>query len=265
MAGTDKRKQDIVLPDSDDAPAVILVEPQMGENIGFAARAMWNFGLHDLRIVNPRDGWPNEKAEAASSGALAVIQQAKLYDNTRDAVADLGFIMATTARERGQKKSVMTPNHAALEMRALAQKGPKAGLLFGPERSGLNNDDIALCDALIRIPTNPAYASLNLAQAVLLIGYEWFQAGAAARGDEEITVSARIAEDNLARKESVTRLFDHMQDMLEKSGFLHPPEKTPEMMRNLQNMFHRMGMTEQDVSTFRGVIRYLSEMDPDKL
>lgn len=263
MAGTDKRNADILLPDADEAPAVVLVEPQMGENIGFAARAMWNFGLSDLRIVNPRDGWPNDKAIAASSGALHVIENAQVFDTTREAVADLGFLMATTARERGQRKSVMTPRFAAGEIRAAARTGPKPALLFGPERTGLHNDDIALCDALIRVPTNPAYGSINLAQAVLLIGYEWFQIGVDDRGEVEAVVSAREAGERAAKKESVTRLFDHMQDVLEKSGFLHPPEKTPEMMRNLQNMFHRMGMTEQDVSTFRGIIRNLSEMDPD--
>src|SRR5690606_968865 len=157
-------------------PVIILVEPQMGENIGMAARAMANFGLAEMRLVNPRDGWPNEKAEAASAGALHVLAGVRVFGSVEEAVADLNFVFATTARERGQQKRVLGADAAMAETVAQAAGGAGVGVLFGRERTGLDNDAVALADAIITFPVNPAHASLNLAQAVLLVGYEWFKA-----------------------------------------------------------------------------------------
>jgi tRNA/rRNA methyltransferase len=158
------------------APAVILIAPQLGENIGFAARAMANFGLNELRLVAPRDGWPNEKARAAAAGADSIIDGAKVYESLAEAIGDLTFLLATTARPRGMVKPVLTPAGAARELAARGAKGERAGVMFGPERSGLDNDAISLADAIVTAPVNPSFASLSLPQTVLLIGYEWRQA-----------------------------------------------------------------------------------------
>ena len=158
-------------------PTIILVQPQMGENIGACARAMLNCGLTELRLVKPRDGWPNEKAQANASGADLVLDNARLFDTTADAVADLHVVYATTVRTRGMIQQFVTPRVAAEELRAQYAAGHKVGVLFGPERTGLVNDDLTLAEKLITVPLNPSFASLNLAQAVLLIGYEWFQTG----------------------------------------------------------------------------------------
>jgi tRNA/rRNA methyltransferase len=196
MSGTDRsKKSDRVYPGHmkdgrakpGAGPAIILVEPQLGENIGTAARAMLNCGLVDLRLVRPRDGWPNRKAVAAASGADAVIENVRLFDSTAEAVADLSRVYATTARHRGQIKPVVTPRQAATEMRAALGRGEKTGVLFGPERTGLHNDDIPLADTVLQVPLNPAFSSLNLAQAVLLIGYEWFQAGSGVPARQLVT------------------------------------------------------------------------------
>jgi tRNA/rRNA methyltransferase len=158
-------------------PAIILCEPQLGENIGAAARAMANFGLADLRLVSPRDGWPNEKADAMAAGAAYVLQGARVFSSVREAVGDLKFVLATTARDRAVAKPVLTPAAAAARLRRAAAEGVPAGVLFGGERSGLDNDEIALADAIVTVPTDPRFSSLNLGQAVLLLGYEWFRAG----------------------------------------------------------------------------------------
>src|SRR6201996_354334 len=156
-------------------PVIILVEPQLGENIGAAARAMLNCGLTRMRIVRPRDGWPNERAIAAASGADAVIQGAEIFDSTAAAIADLNFVLATTARQRDMVKTILTPEAAAEELHSRAAADQRTGILFGPERTGLMNDDIPLADAIVTIPVNPEFASLNLAQSVLLIGYCWWR------------------------------------------------------------------------------------------
>jgi len=255
MAGTDhtKNEHEPAVP----GPAVILVAPQLGENIGTTARAMLNFGLTDLRIVRPRDGWPNERARAAASGADIVIDGVKLFERTEDAVAGLDYVIATTARARDMVKPIFTPSTAAGHMRRVFAEEGRAGLLFGPERTGLENDDIALADALMMVPVNPAFASLNLAQCVLLMSYEWHKAG-------DATPGARIEyqQTRPAKKEELLGFFEHLEGELDRFGFLKPPEKRPSMIRNLRNMFQRAGLTEQEVRTLRGVVASLTRRYP---
>src|SRR5919106_2435412 len=162
------------------APAIVLVNPQLGENIGFAARAMANFGLTDLRLVVPRDGWPNAKAEATAAGASFVIDRASVYDSVESAIGGLNFVLATTARPREMVKPVLSPEGAAKELRRRAERGESTGVLFGPERSGLDNDTIALADAILTAPVSQAFASLSLPQAVLVVAYEWLKGESAA-------------------------------------------------------------------------------------
>ena len=249
MAGTDSTKPLKV----GAGPAVILVEPQLGENIGMAARAMLNCGLTDLRLVRPRDGWPSEPALSAAAGADRVIAGARLYDTTAAAIADLSLVFAATARERDMTLRIVTPRQAAAEMRAFERTGGRAGVMFGKEAKGLKNDDLALADASIVAPLNPAFRSLNLAQAVFMVGYEWFMAAAAAQPSE----LAMPKETRTANKEELLGLFEHLERELDRSGFLHVKEKQPVMVRNLRNMLQRAGLTEQEVRTFRGVITSL--------
>ena len=233
-------------------PADYSVRPQLAVNIGMCARAMANFGLSDLRLVNPREGWPRtgalkKGAYAAAAGAVHLLEAAKLFDSVEEAVADLNCLYATTARERGQLKPVLTPAEAhAAGGGARSRPARSHGILFGPERTGLDNDDIALADMIITFPVNPAYASLNLAQAVLLCGYEWMKA--AHRGDAQ---PFRPSERSpAAPREMMLSFFDYLEGELERSGFFRPLGKRPVMQRNLRNMFHRMNMTEQDVRSF---------------
>jgi len=246
-------------------PAIILFEPQLGENIGFAARAMANFGLSELRLVAPRDGWPNDKARAAAAGADAVIDGAKLYPSLEAAIADLNFLLAATARPRDMVKPVLTPKRAAAELAKRRGQGDRTGVLFGPERSGLDNDVVALADAIITAPVDPAFASLSLPQAVLLIAYEWLQAdrphpslGRATAHDGPATEGLDLARTRPATRAELIGLFAHLEGELDQAGFLRPPEKRPTMIRAIRNMFHRMGATEQDVRTWRGIVAALS-------
>lgn len=245
MSGTDRSRK-VDLP---PGPAVILVRPQLGENIGMVARAMLNCGLSELRLVRPRDGWPSPKAEAAASGALDLLKSVELFPSTKAAIADLHRVYATTARPRGMIKPIVTPAQAAEELRAELAAGRKAGLLFGPERSGLVNDDIALADAVLSVPLNPAFASLNLAQAVLLIGHAWFLADDA--------TPPRYLETNggvPATKAQLVNFFERLEAALDETGFLFPPEKRPVMVRNLRSMFLRMAPTESEVNTLHGIV-----------
>ena len=234
-------------------PTIILVQPQLGENIGACARAMLNCGLTELRLVKPRDGWPNEKAVAAASGADPVLDGAKLYDTTAEAVADLNVVFATTVRTRGMIQEFVTPRIAATELRAHVDAGHKTGVLFGPERTGLVNDDLTLAEKLITVPLNPAFSSLNLAQAVLLIGYEWFQTGE--------TPPDRVLHTGQTRpatKAELVNFFEHLEGDLDRTGFFTSPEKRPSMVRTLRNALERMQMTEQEVRTFHGVVAALT-------
>ncbi|MBI2586075.1 MAG: RNA methyltransferase [Rhodospirillales bacterium] len=249
MAGTDKTKPMV----AGIGPVVVLVEPQLGENIGMAARAMFDCGLTELRLVRPRDGWPSEAAASAAAGADSVIAGATLFDSAADAVADLALVFATTARDRDMTKRFVTPRQGAAEVRAFAATGGRAGVLFGKEAKGLKNDDLALADACIVAPLNPAFRSLNLAQAVFVVGYEWFMAAADAPASE-----LRIPKETRpANKAELLGLFEHLERELDASGFLRVKEKQPVMVRNLRNMLQRAGLTEQEVRTLRGVITSL--------
>lgn len=232
-------------------PAIILVEPQLGDNIGAAARAMLNCGLMDMRLVRPRDGWPNPRAEAMASGALAVLDQARVFESTADAVAELELVLATTARERDLSRTVLTPRAAADRMDGHIAKGGKAGILFGPERAGLVNDDVILADAVINVPLNPAFSSLNLAQAVLLVGYEWYQT--------DVTVDAETdwGAAPPATVEDREFFFTRLEEEMDGAGFLFPPHLAPTIKRNIRAMFTRTNLTDQEVRTMHGVISAL--------
>jgi tRNA/rRNA methyltransferase len=240
-------------------PAVILVRPQLAVNIGMCARAMANFGLDDLRLVNPREGWPRtgalrKGAYAAAAGAVHLLEGAKLYDTLEEAIGDLNFVWATTARERGQGKRIEPPAVAMQRTAQAIASGERHGVMFGPERTGLENDEIALADALITFPVNPAYASLNLAQAVLLTGYEYFRSSL---GDA--LPFAEADRSPPAPREMILSFFEYFEDALEENGFFKPEGKRPVMQRNLRNIFHRMQMSEQDVRTLRGALVRLVE------
>jgi tRNA/rRNA methyltransferase len=243
------------------APAIILVQPQLGENIGFAARAMANFGLSDLRLVAPRDGWPNEKARAAAAGAAALVDTATVYATVEEAIGDLHLVLASTARPRDMVKRVLAPETAARELAPRAAKAERTGVLFGPERSGLDNDVIALADAIVTAPVNSGFASLSLPQAVLLFGYEWLKAqsvapslGRATRFDGPAKEGVSLPDTRPATRAELIGLFEHLEAELDRAGFLRPAEKRATMVRAVRNMFHRMGVTEQDVCTWRGII-----------
>lgn len=246
-------------------PSMILVRPQLGENIGAAARAMANFALDDLRIIAARDGWPSDVARTFASGANHVIDAAKHYDDIDAGVGDFHYLMATTARRRDLVKPVFSPEAAVQELCARLADGQRCGILFGPERTGLDNDEIALADAVVIAPVNPAFASINLAQAALLIGYEWFKATAAPEALGRQTKTDRLGATGLqlrgsrpAEKHEMQGLMAHLERELDDSGFLRPPEKRPTMVRNLRTMFERMEPTEQEVRTLRGVIASLT-------
>ena len=253
-AGTDKTK-----PPLHGGPAVILVRPQLAVNIGMCARAMANFGLDDLRLVNPRQGWPRTDeyrgvAYSAAAGATGFLDSARVFPSVEAAVADLNFVYATTARERGQMKAVLTPSGAMIA--SIVAGGEKRGVLFGPERTGLDNDEVAIADAIITFPSNPAYASLNLAQAVLICGYEWFKA---AHGGRPPPPTIPRPASPPAQREMLLAFFDYLEGRLEESGFFRPVTKKPGMRRNLRNIFHRMELTQQDVRTLWGAVVRLVE------
>ncbi len=249
MAGTDRSRG--VAGTDRPAPAIILVEPQLGENIGAAARAMLNCGLMDLRLVRPRDGWPNPRAEAMASGAMAVLDRARVFETTADAVAELDLVLATTARERDLAKRVLTPRSAAKRLAGHIGAGGKAGILFGAERAGLVNDDVVLADAVINVPLNPAFSSLNLAQAVLLVGYEWYQT------DIDAEPESAWGGAPPATVEEREFFFRRLEEEMERSGFLFPNHLAPTIKRNIRTMFSRAQLTDQEVRTLHGVISAL--------
>ncbi len=248
MAGTNRTRKGEQVADP-LAPVVVLVDPQLGENIGACARAMMNFNLADLRLVRPRGDWPNHKAINTASGAESILHAAKVYSTTAEATADLSRLYATTARSRDMVKPCLTPRELAGELRAAAAGDRRAGLLFGRERSGLDNEDVAMADAIVTVPANPAHASLNLAQAVLLIGYEWFQVTADADAVRRTRKGAKPAT-----RAELAGLFDHLERELDQAGFLRPAEKRPRMVRNIRNIFSRASLTDQEVRTLRGII-----------
>lgn len=238
-----------------NGPAVILVEPQLGENIGTAARAMANFGLADLRIVNPRDGWPNESARRAASRADHVFDAIRVFDTLAEAIADLRFVVATTARSREIAKTVRGPAAATAIMRAHAENGVPSGILFGRERVGLFNEEISLCDEIVTLPVDPRFASLNIAQAVLILGYEWRRGGLAS--EEEGLRFATPQPSRPASRAELLGLFEHLERALEAVTFFRPPEKKPVVVQTLRAMLMKAAFTEQDIRTLRGVVAAL--------
>ncbi len=246
------------------APAIVLVKPQLGENIGFAARAMANFGLSDLRLVAPRDGWPNEKATAAAAGAANIVDGATVYDSLEEAIGGLNYVLATTARPRDLVKLVLSPETAASALLTRASATERTGVMFGPERSGLDNDALALADGIITAPVAPEFASLSLPQAVLLFAYEWLKCqspqalGRITTYDGPATEGTPAPATRPATRAELFGLFGHLEGELDRSGFLRPVEKRPSMVRSIRNMFHRMAVTEQDVRTWRGIVAALT-------
>ena len=230
-------------------PAVILVNPQLGENIGAAARAMLNFGLTDLRLVAPRDGWPNSSAEATAAGAISVLEKAKVFDTTKEAVTDLNYLLAATARRRELEIPVIGTGDVGVNLHA---HGKGAGIMFGAEKAGLKNSDVVLADAILTYPINPAFHSLNLAQAVVVFGYIW--------KSSESSEPPALFEDvgsEPAPREDLIRMYEHLEDELDTAGFFHPPEKKPLMSQNIRAPFTRAKMSAQEVRTFRGIIKAL--------
>ncbi len=250
MSGTDRTRAATDLA----GPVVILVEPQLGENIGMAARAMGNFGLSRLRIVKPRDGWPSLSAQRAAAGADPILDQVELFDTVEAAVAGCTLVLATTARAHDQAKPVIGPREAAQEIaREIAAQGEVA-LLFGRERAGLLNEEVALSDRIVTFPVNPAFASLNLAQAVLLMGYEWFTLATS-----DALPFAMPERSERASQHQMQAFFENLVRELDKVEFLRPPEKRDTMLVNLRNIFSRMEPTKQDMHTLHGVVMAIAE------
>jgi tRNA/rRNA methyltransferase len=236
-------------------PTFILSNPQLGENIGAAARVMLNFGLTDLRLVAPRDGWPNRKAEAMAAGADEVLKGARVFETIEEAVGDLGLIFATTGRDRLMSKRIATPDEAIAELASEVGERRKCGVLFGAERTGLTNEEIILSDAILSIPSNEDFSSLNLAQSVAVVAYEWW------RGTKEkpnFKVPAKFRRAKPAAKEDLIGFFEHIERELDRSEFLFPPAKRAAMVQNMRNMWHRAGLTYQEVQTLRGMVRSLT-------
>ena len=233
-------------------PVFVLVRPQMGENIGGAARAMWNFGLDRMRLVAPRDGWPNQRAVALASGAGRLLDEAQLAEDTAGALEDCTYVFATTARARGLTKPVVTPERAMEMAREKIAAGEKVAVLFGPERAGLENDDIAKANAIINVPVNPEFASLNLAQCVLLTAYEW-RRGAVDVEPERM----EMAGADWASQVEIEKLADHYEGRLEEAGFFFPETKAEGMKLVLRNFWSRMAMTRSDVQMLHGILRQM--------
>ncbi len=235
------------------APSVILDHPQLAENIGSVARVMANFGLADLRLVAPRDGWPQPRAWATSSGAHWPLESARVFERLEDAVADLTLVLATTARPREAALPVITPREGAARARESIANDGKPGLLFGAERAGLQADDIALCQAIVTVPVDARFPSLNLAQAVAINAYEWRLAENAAPSEKFVGLEPP------ADQAQVIGFYDHLETELDAAGFFHPPEKRPSMVRNLRAAFGRAGLSPQEVRTMRGVVTALAK------
>jgi tRNA/rRNA methyltransferase len=249
-AGTDKTKRWREGP----GPIVILVEPQLGENIGAVARAMANFGLSRLRLVRPRQAWPNDKARMMAAGADRVLDGAKLYDTLEAAIADCAFVLATTARAHDQAKPVVGAAEAAALLAPRIAAGENVAILFGRERNGLENAEVALADRIVTLPVNPAFASLNLAQAVVIVAYEWFKLSSG-----ETLPFAMPQKSPTAPKEQLLAFFASLERELEKVEFFRPPDKRETMQINLRNIFTRMQPTQQDIQTLHGVIMSIAE------
>ncbi|MGK6319213.1 RNA methyltransferase [Sphingomonas sp. DT-204] len=232
---------------SSPPPAIVLVRPQLGENIGKAARAMLNFGLTEMRLVAPRDGWPNPSAGPAASGADMVLADARVFDSVAEAVADCAHVYATTVRKRGVTKPVVTPEEAAHSIR---REAGRSAILFGPERSGLETDDVALARTIVTVPINPEFGSLNLAQAVILVAYEWSK-GAALESPPAVEL------DPPAPQEELDGLIGQLDAMLDRSGYFYPPDRVPATRRTLRTLLTKPGWSSQELRTLRGVLSAL--------
>ncbi len=239
---------------SNGKPAIVLVKPQLGENIGKAARAMLNFGLTEMRIVDPRDGWPNPSAGPTAAGADSVIEQARVYATTAKAVADCAHVYATTVRKRGMTKEVLTPVEAATE---IASASGKSAIIFGPERSGLEVVDIELARKIITVPINPEFGSLNLAQAVVLVAYELSKLG---DGTVQPTIEKQASQP--APQLELDRMYEHLERALQKTGYFYPPDRAAATKVTLRNMITMPGWTEEQVKTWRGVISAFENPHP---
>jgi len=255
LAGTDHRQT--IAPEP--VPVFVLVAPQMGENIGASARAMWNFGLDRLRLVAPRDGWPNPRAEATASGAAPVLDHVRVTETLAEACADLDLVFATTARPRDLVKLVLTPERAMLEARAAIAAGSRVGVLFGPERAGLETADVVRANAIVSVPVNPAFGSLNLAQCVLLVAQEWLRSADATPPADYVLAGTRRASGV-----ELDRLRDHLVARLDAVGFFFPPHKRPSMITHLENLLSRAPLTEADVRSIHGVMRALAVKAPGR-
>lgn len=248
-----------------ETPVVILVEPQLADNIGMVSRAMANFGLDELRLVNPRDGWPNEKARIAASGANYVIDDAQAHATFEDSIADLQWVAATTARQRDLRKPVLTPQETIAEIKTRIARGERCGILFGRERNGLETSEIANADAIVMIPVNSRFASLNLAQATLLLGYEWMKVnddaslGRVTTYEQPLQSGFYLNKDRPATKAELNALYGHLEAELERLGFFNAPHKRPTVVRNIRTMLGRMEATEQEVRTLRGIVATLAQ------
>ncbi|MEL6504755.1 MAG: RNA methyltransferase [Pseudomonadota bacterium] len=245
MSGTDRTK-----PLLRDGPVIVLVNPQMGENIGATARAMANFGLDELRLVDPRDGWPNDVARANAAKADHIIDGVRVFDTLEEALADLVFVYATTARQREMLKPVRGPREAVANLRARHADGQRTGILFGRERWGLESTEVALADEIVTFPVNPAFASLNIAQAVLLMSYEWLNF-------EEQDLPIATPPSQPATKQDLYGLFDHLETVLDRENYFRPPHKRATMVENLRNIFHKAGLSLQEIHALRGVVATL--------
>jgi TrmH family RNA methyltransferase len=246
------REHGATLVPDERSPVVILVRPQLAENIGAAARAMANGGLFYMRLVAPRDGWPNDRAWRLSSGAHAILDHATVHETVADAVGGLHRVFATCPRPRHVIKPLLTARGAAAELRAVADRGLRSGILFGPERAGLDNDDMAAADTLVRYPLNPDFMSLNLAQAVMVMGYEWWTAREQAPPRELVTNESRVGT-----KKELDSFLDHLIRELDACGFLRNLPKRPTMVRNIRHIFQRGELTEQELRTLHGIVAEL--------
>jgi tRNA/rRNA methyltransferase len=235
-------------------PVIVLVRPQLGENIGKAARAMLNFGLIELRLVSPRDGWPNPAAGPASAGADTVLEQAQLFGSVAEAIGDCAHVYATTVRKRGLAKPVIGPETAAFDIRSASSR---SAILFGPERSGLESDDVAIARSIITVPINPEFGSLNLAQAVILVAYEWSKGATLAS-------PPKTELDPPAPQHALDGMIAQLDAMLEKAGHFFPPDRAHIDRRTIRSLLTKPGWTEQEVRTLRGVLRSLSDPHPRK-
>ncbi len=244
-------------PSNDSRPVIVLVRPQLGENIGKAARAMLNFGLTEMRLVAPRDGWPNPDAGPAAAGADAVLQGAQVYPTLAEAVADCAHVYATTVRKRGVTKPVVTPEEAAREIHAAAGEGDKArsAIVFGPERSGLETEEVALARKILTVPINPDFASLNLAQAVILCAYEWSKTQGLVQPTEEELLPP-------APQEELEGMIAQFESLLDAAGYFYPPDRVPATKRTLRNLLTKPGWNHLEVRTLRGVLSSLGNPRP---